>query len=924
MNENMIFKEHDGIMSVDIHNDEIEVTKSVVRSFDYDTCKFTYKLTKDGVPLSLSGASKVNVTLKFGNEATAILDATTVDTIESIISFVYPEQYLGYSGRVLGEVSIQYENGQTLVAGYFSFVSKGSYIDEAGKEIPQFYWERFEDAEGLAKETIELIEKNKVVKDSDFQEAIGKTADKKEVEEVKKEVEALKKEVDTKATKQETDNKLEKKTNNDTFVAITSDMQRQIESTQSGMLGEFDSGAQLKTTYPNGAKGYAIVWLNENDQKLGYTYTYKNGSWVKGNVWNGMGIPKNSVGNEELKINSVDNSKVIHKELTSDKMNFFKASGVNLFDKRSIDFFMFDNYGNVIPSQDILMSCSIEVKPKTKYISNKNINSYAEYDSAGNQIYFNHSYAKPEIITKDTTASIIITYYHIHTDSLMFCENTLPQKYESYSEALDIKLIPEEVLDQDFNVEKIDDKSIEPLKLSDFKSGTNKANPQNLKTQFYVVPSTGQIFTDNPVYNTYHLLENENSGISDVNYIVTNARFITFYDEEMNVISDLGLNLTTNPVHYKFIMNKKVKYYSVTFDKKYTDFMISENVKMPEYRPFKYILKNLEIEDSNIIKTENEEKNTNVDYLKVGQALYSTTGEDETFLFENIFFDKTHPYSYNLNPKLVLENKGLSIDKSATGIYPETTRVYDNSNVEIIKRVFNCVIRNKTTKKIKVLLIGDSTVRSNGTGEITKYLKQYFGDLIELIGTMGSEGNFFEGRGGWTANAYVNQEKDATYTNAFYNPATKKFDFAYYLQQNNLPKPDLVIFQLGINDVFNLKTDDEVILESEKFFGNLNYMIDNITSYDSSIKVALNIPIGPNKNQARFDEVYKRSQTQQRYERNNNILVKQMIEYYNGKIDLIPVHLTIDRNIEISDGVHPKTEGYVKMAKIVRNYINSL
>ncbi|WNF91363.1 BppU family phage baseplate upper protein [Vagococcus fluvialis] len=300
MNENKIFKEHVSVMNVDIHNDEIESTKAVIRSFDYDTCKFTYKLTKDGVPLSLSGASKVNVTLKFGNEAKAVLDATTVDTIESIISFVYPEQYLGYSGRVLGEVSIQYDNGQTMVAGYFGFVSKGSYIDEAGKEIPQFYWERFEDAEGLAKETIELIEKNKVVKDSDFQEAIGKTADKKEVEEVKKEVEALKKEVDTKATKQETDNKLEKKTNNDTFVAITSDMQRQIESTQSGMLGIYNSEAELNASYPNGEKGYAIVWFNENGQKVGYTYTYKNNKWAKGNVWNGIGLARDSVAPSNL------------------------------------------------------------------------------------------------------------------------------------------------------------------------------------------------------------------------------------------------------------------------------------------------------------------------------------------------------------------------------------------------------------------------------------------------------------------------------------------------------------------------------------------------------------------------------------------------------------------------------------------------
>ncbi|WP_332526023.1 BppU family phage baseplate upper protein [Vagococcus sp.] len=145
----MIFKDHVSVMNVDIHNDEIESTKAVVRSFDYDTGKFTYKLTKDGVPLSLSGASKVNVTLMFGGDAKAILDATTVDSIESIISFVYPEQFLSYSGQVLGEVSIQYSNGQSLVAGYFSLVVKGANIDDQTDLKQRIYVERFEDLESM-------------------------------------------------------------------------------------------------------------------------------------------------------------------------------------------------------------------------------------------------------------------------------------------------------------------------------------------------------------------------------------------------------------------------------------------------------------------------------------------------------------------------------------------------------------------------------------------------------------------------------------------------------------------------------------------------------------------------------------------------------------------------------------------------------
>lgn len=160
MNENQVFKEHAGVMNVDIHNDDVDVTKATVYSFDYDAGKFTYKLEKNGEPISLANATKINVTLSFGNEGQAVLNATTVDKINSIISFVYPEQYLSYSGRVLGEVSIQYSNGQSLIAGYFSFSVKQAEIDNDVDLKQKFYVERFEDLDNMITNQSKEIDKN--------------------------------------------------------------------------------------------------------------------------------------------------------------------------------------------------------------------------------------------------------------------------------------------------------------------------------------------------------------------------------------------------------------------------------------------------------------------------------------------------------------------------------------------------------------------------------------------------------------------------------------------------------------------------------------------------------------------------------------------------------------------------------------------
>ncbi|MFW3577794.1 BppU family phage baseplate upper protein [Vagococcus fluvialis] len=127
-----------------------------------------------------------------------------------------------------------------------------------------------------------------------------------------------------KADIRDVDNKLEGKTNNTTFVAMTDDLQRQIESTQSGLIGEFNSEDELKRAYPKGEKGYAIVWIKEKNENIRYSYTYKNSVWVKGNAWKDLGIPIDSISGNKLKNN----------ELNEYKTTFFEGVH-NLFDKAS-------------------------------------------------------------------------------------------------------------------------------------------------------------------------------------------------------------------------------------------------------------------------------------------------------------------------------------------------------------------------------------------------------------------------------------------------------------------------------------------------------------------------------------------------------------------------------------------------------------
>ena len=209
------------------------------------------------------------------------------------------------------------------------------------------------------------------------------------------------------------DNKLQKKTDNETFVAITADMQRQIKNTQSGMVGEYNSESELRAAYPNGVKGYAVVWHTESDAKIGYSYTYKNGSWVKGQVWNGMGIPDKSI--SEI------------------KLDFPAISGemINLVDKDKIRKGLYVDYrnGEIIKNEWFSVTDRIYLIPGTKlYFSHGDDQQCAFYDAADNYISGKVKYSDGDIVPPETSFGIF-TLKNSITDIFMINVN---KKYDKY------------------------------------------------------------------------------------------------------------------------------------------------------------------------------------------------------------------------------------------------------------------------------------------------------------------------------------------------------------------------------------------------------------------------------------------------------------------------------------------------------------
>src|SRR5699024_6033479 len=216
-----------------------------------------------------------------------------------------------------------------------------------------------------------------------------------------------------------------------------------------------------------------------------------------------------------------------------------------------------------------------------------------------------------------------------------------------------------------------------------------------------------------------------------------------------------------------------------------------------------------------------------------------------------------------------------------------------------------------------VLVIGDSTINQNRPTQHLLDLTENDNMHITLLGTRGVGLNRHEGRGGWTFAKYRTNDIYGGEVNPFYNPSTSDFSFNHYMTSQGITIPDYVIISLGINDTFSPTTDADARHKISTVFTDVDFIINDIKSYNENIKIGICLTIPPNENQDAFGLAYGNGQTQWRYKRNNAIWVQKLIEKYENKqldnIFLIPDNSNIDCingfDISSNGGVHPNETG---------------
>ncbi|MEZ7173580.1 SGNH/GDSL hydrolase family protein [Sporosarcina sp. OR05] len=313
--------------------------------------------------------------------------------------------------------------------------------------------------------------------------------------------------------------------------------------------------------------------------------------------------------------------------------------------------------------------------------------------------------------------------------------------------------------------------------------------------------------------------------------------------------------------------------------------------------------------------------------IAIPKTIYSTEGEDMVIYSRNLLGNE-NDYEVkidDLNNDVSSYQDYFVLHNNKSGIANLGVELY--SGKEIITSAKTKILTNPTrTTPIKGLVMGDSTIITNGHGYVTDRIIENLGSNINLVGTMGTEHNKYEGRGGWTAEKYRTNAIYSNKQNPFYNPSTEDFDFGYYMNNQGFSDLDFVIINLGINDVFAYNSDVELKNDSAHILENFDKIISSIKEYDENIRIGINLTIPPSDDQNMFAQEYEDKIKQARVKQNNFIWIQSLIEHYeeSENVDLIPIHLGIDTINNFENSVHPNIDGYNQIGDQITSYLNSL
>lgn len=414
-------------------------------------------------------------------------------------------------------------------------------------------------------------------------------------------------------------------------------------------------------------------------------------------------------------------------------------------------------------------------------------------------------------------------------------------------------------------------------------------------------------------------------------------RHITFYDSEKTVIS--GGSDSAGSGAYS--VPNMAAYTRVTIDKPSSSFpiIITRDGDAPTtytdyFDPYMAVDEDFLTDESESVinKLKNKEYKSS-DFANRYACSMPLTSFRQTVGFAETFYGKTArtpdettflsvSVGVSYQERLTTDNMHFPNTDACSSVNGFYWRMYDSAYAEMYNNLTQTYASGQPRSIIAenlasctLLAIGDSTVDHD---VMTQKMLDAFtasGATLTLIGTLGSGNNKNEGRAGWKASDYLTNRTYDGVVNPFYNSTTGTFDFTYYMTNQGFETPDYVVIQLGINDLGSTR-------DYAAIWACITHMIDSIISYNSNIKIILNLPTTPTSNQALVQSAYLPEYKNRVVNYDAYAETHSLTEYGESKVRCSYCHIILDPDNDIRDNVHPTNEGYEKMALEVVNQIN--
>lgn len=311
----------------------------------------------------------------------------------------------------------------------------------------------------------------------------------------------------------------------------------------------------------------------------------------------------------------------------------------------------------------------------------------------------------------------------------------------------------------------------------------------------------------------------------------------------------------------------------------------------------------------------------NIIYSAIPETIHIAVGKEFRMYYKNVISCYADRLWLSNTSGITVKrySEYLSITATEAATKSINWKVYDESFNVLDSGTMSVIATDDTVKTSTVLVIGDSTVTQSNA--ISQKLLDCFAESsgsITLLGTRGASPALHEGRAGWTSTQYCTVASNGSVTNPFYNSG---FDFSYYMTQQGYSGVDVVVIQLGINDIFSMTHEN---FDASTTLNNLDTMISSILEYDADIKVIINLISVPNGNGTSFTDAYNTSQIDFVYLVNTIRLSKAIIEHFdeNASVTISPNNCVLDAKTDLNDGVHPNSNGYAKLGQAIYETIN--